>query len=426
MSGNSRLGGPSERAGTQAHDSGRKARIRRSGHDSRDDRSGHDKRGEHREQDVQGSRSKRLRIDKSREVDALIHQSEVAGSCLASTSQSLRRALDTRVRAGLLVSPAPRLYARSSLWESLTPARRALHIMRGLHALHPHWTFCRISAAVAWGLSVPYRTLGPIDVAVRRSSATRSTGLIRRHQFSDLEPCMAAGVPVTSLPRTTFDCLRTLSFQDGTAIGDSALRCPKLDAGQLADYVEAQRSGYAGAARARDTARFLDARSANGGESIARALMHELGFAAPDLQVAFADPLDPSHTHYVDYLWRIALGPRGQRYMALPDGTCDDRVIGELDGVEKIVDPDMNGGIGVRGALLRERRRESRLTITRAAVARFSYADVLRPAALDAILEAYGVPRDHAPLIRVPRMPVQPMALQAPFGEEVPPEVYGI
>lgn len=63
-----------------------------------------------------------------------------------------------------------------------------------------------------------------------------------------------------------------------------------------------------------------DGRSENGGESVVRAIILELGFAEPDLQVEIEDPLNPGTYKRVDYYW------------LLEDGRA---IVGELDGFEK-------------------------------------------------------------------------------------------
>lgn len=77
----------------------------------------------------------------------------------------------------------------------------------------------------------------------------------------------------------------------------------------------------------------------------------------------------------------------------------------------------MNGGtplVAMRG----ERRRESRLTIERPRIVRFSPEEVLDVGYFDRLLETFGVPRDHTPLIKVP--------IEQPFSETVPVEAYGL
>ncbi len=419
--------------------------------------SGHHKNPRHASYSESGPNrlvARNLRVDKSREIDLLLDQSERQGLCLATKDRCLRKALLTRACAGMLVSPAPGLFARASHWHGLTPSTKSLHIMRGMHQLHPSWVFSHVSAAVAWGLSVPHRVQGLVHVATPADSHSRSSPTIKRHCIPPgLAPALVNGIPVTPLERTALDCMRSLGFQDGTAVGDSALRVGKMARDQLGDYVESQR-GLRGIAAARDTAAFLDSRSANGGESIARATIHQLGFMAPELQVAFPDPIEPERSYFADYVWEIATARRstsgnapilqmtaratapaavagyGIRHRVA--GTCaesgfkDDMVIGELDGIDKIVDPDINGGLTPAAALIKERRRESRLSITRAGILRFSFQDVLDTALFNHMLEVFGIPRDHKPLVRIPPLLLPAPGPQADFGELAPVDVYGI
>ncbi|QOY61029.1 hypothetical protein [Thermophilibacter immobilis] len=85
----------------------------------------------------------------NREVDLFIREAEHRGACLESCPGHLHKILETRVSRGELFSPLPRLYARSDSWNELTTSQRTTHVLRGLHELHPDWTFCGISAAVA-------------------------------------------------------------------------------------------------------------------------------------------------------------------------------------------------------------------------------------------------------------------------------------
>lgn len=346
-----------------------------------------------------------LRRRTSREVDLFLREAERRGACLESIPGPLHAALERRVATGELVSPLPHLYARSAAWSDLSEAERALHELRGLHELHPDWVFCGISAAVAHGLCVSNHLLGHVHIVSGSGSAARCLPHIRRHLVRNDAFERASGLPVTSLPRTVFDCLRATTFRDGLAIADSALRVGGLDATELVAYVDSLDTGFRGAAQARMTARHADARSQSGGESIARAAMHELGFARPELQVPFSDPMSPERTHYVDFCWRR------------PDASL---VLGELDGGEKYLSPQMTGGRGAVWAMRRERRRESRLTATRAGIVRFSLEDVQDAAYFSRLLDLYGVPRDHAPLF-------EPDAVAtAPDIELVPVEAYGL
>lgn len=347
-----------------------------------------------------------MSAQKSREIDVLLDDAERRGSCLVANGKSLTRALERRAAEGELVCPWPRLYARTGSWDAL-PSRseRTLHILRGLHELHPDWVFCGPSAALLHGLSVSYRLQDEVHVAVgRKGYLADGTGVVR-HAVPRDEAISAGGAPATPLLRTTFDCARWLPFREGVAVADAALRGGDASHDELVGYADGMRGGYRGVERARLVASFADARAENGGESVARAAMWELGFARPELQVEVPSPFSGSGVYRVDFRWR------------LPDGSV---LYGEHDGGEKYVNPQMNGGSAL-GALRAERMRESRLTLERAAIVRFSPANVADTAFFDWLLLLYGVPKDHAPLTRIPQLAPVP-----PPIELVPAEAYAL
>ena len=112
------------------------------------------------------------------------------------------------------------------------------------------------------------------------------------------------------------------------------------------------------------------------GESEARAAMLELGFARPELQVPYLDPIT-GQWYRADFSW---------------DLTDADTVIGEMDGFVKYTDETMSGGDMI-GAFVRERQRESRLTIGGRSVMRFTPAQVANRQYFEILLESYGIPR---------------------------------
>lgn len=336
-----------------------------------------------------------------REVRILLKDAERRQACLESFSEQLHRLLETRVRTGLLVSPLPRLYARAELWDRLDQTMRTAYLARGLQKLHPRWVFCGTTAAVMHGLDVSWEVQDPLEIASSSGRASTSSPHIARRYVRGDDPVLANDVRVTSLPRTLLDCMRSLEFREALAVADSALHLGLISHEDLLAYVLGGRRGMSGVERARSVAEMADPRPENGMESIARALMHELGFATPELQVPFVDPVNPRRTYYVDYCW------------TLPDGSL---IIGELDGAEKYRNPLMNGGSPTE-KMRRERRRESRISIGRPAIVRFSPEEVRDVAYFNHLLETFGVPRDHPPLISIP---------QQPATEMVPIEAYGL
>lgn len=342
------------------------------------------------------------------ELAVLLDEAQHDERCLAANSRRLDKALAVRAHHGELVCPHPRLYARAEHWERLRPDERARWVLRSLHDLHPDWVFCGPSAAALQGLSVSWGLLRTVHVAVLPKGYV-GHGIVVRHPMSGIEPAYADGVPVTPLLRTTFDCARWLSFREGLAVADSALRAGCIPQEELVEYVDRMRGGYHGIEQARMTAAHADGRSESGGESKARAAMWELGFATPDLQVEVPNPFSGSGVYRVDFRW------------GLPDGT---EVYGEHDGGEKYVNPQMNGG-SMLTALRDERAREALLTVTHASVVRFSPADVANTAFFDWLLRLYGVPKDHEPLIGLPGAGGI-AAPEPPAIELVPVDAYGL
>ena len=338
------------------------------------------------------------------QVRVTFEEEEARGACVYAYSDAVRKDLGVRMAAGeKILAPMPGLYARAEFWESLNPAERMLAQMRALARMHGDWCFCGFSAAVAYGLSVSHALLDEVEIACATGSRRYRGGKVRaRHVDIEGEVAgYASGVFVTSVPRTVFDCLRRASFRDGCALVDSALRLGLTNKDELKAYFDQKTTGYRGIRQAYRTLEFADGRSGSGGESIARAAMWELGFAAPELQVEFRDPVDGG-AFYVDFCWRA------------DDGRV---IVGELDGGEKYVNEQMTGGRSVAGVMRAERLRESRLTVLCDAVVRFSPAMVADSVGFSHLLDVFGVPRDHEPLIEVAPGPVY---------EQVPVSAYNL
>lgn len=121
-------------------------------------------------------------------------------------------------------------------------------------------------------------------------------------------------------------------------------------------------------------------RSANGGESIVRAIMIERGFQVPELQVEIEDPMRPGAVFEVDFYW------------CLPSGRV---VIGELDGMVKY---RVNAAgapvtaVETQRRLVAERKRESHINLTGATVVCFTYEEACDEDYLERILVRAGVP----------------------------------
>lgn len=314
------------------------------------------------------------------EIFASFEPFEQAGLLLYTDNGSRRRTLRTWTKNGELVSPHPGLFARPEFWSPLNRTDREIATLRTLSELHPDWIFCSYSAAVLQGLSVSYSLLGRAHVARLDGARGRDSSAVRYHTFPGfLVADRAHGVPVTEIMYTVTSCLLDAPFRSGIAIADSALRTSSLSQETLKAYVESIGRGKHGIAHARRIAAHADERAESGGESLARAAMIEQGFAIPELQVSFPDPIDAGRSFRVDFLW------------TLPDGR---RVIGEFDGKEKYEAVEMTNGRSAEEIRAAERQRESRLTLLGMPVVRFEPTDLRRPALFARKLRAAGIPQD--------------------------------
>ena len=293
---------------------------------------------------------------------------------------NFRRELARLAKAGELVSPWRGMYATAELWARLKPPERQRRVVRTMAQQYPDWTFCQLTAALMHGLEVSYRDLNPLHVAVELDCHTKSTRKILRHPMDGEEVVEADGVRTTSLLRTALDCLAELDFRRGLAIADSVLRVGRVSRAELIRYIKT-RTDVFGWEHALDAAAWAEPLAANGGESIARAVMIEQGFMVPKLQVEVPNVIEGHGKYYSDFFWE------------LPDGT---QVAGELDGLDKYYDPEMTGGKSVAQVMSDERRRESRLGATGLRVVRFSFAEVEDVDKFSRLLEAYGIPRGPA------------------------------
>ena len=318
--------------------------------------------------------SRHLRTDLERRfVDA-----EHEGTCVTPISANDVRRLRLAAERGNLIEVAHHVFARPSYWTTLKQTQRSLHILRALSAAHPTWVFCGPSAALAFGLSVSYQLLSKVHVLTSKKSHSRSGYGICRHVSDECETTVVNGLTVTTIEQTVFDCLRLADFRHGLAIADSVLHIGLATKDDLLKFIERQDKRIPGWDQALGTMRSADRRAESGGESIARATIIEQGFALPELQHLVLDPVDDSVSFRVDFWWEI----EGQPI-----------IIGELDGHEKYVDPNMTQGRSITKVMADERLRESHISGTGAKVMRFSFADVLNTAYFVHLLESFGVPR---------------------------------
>ncbi len=309
-------------------------------------------------------------------INSLLAEAERRQSCLAPLNRADKDALRKHLREGLVCSPHHGLFARLEIWRNLSLTDRTLWTARGLSALHPEWVFCLYTAAAFHGLYASNPLLHQIHVAHPGSTCQKNRGIIAHHCKKKLKPVFVQGIPVTPLLETTIDCLSRLNLTEGLPIADSALRSLNISKRQFLDLIES--SGHYGTLKASKIALHANPLSENSGESMARAIMIEEGFALPELQAPITHPFCKGRAYRVDFLWHL-------------NGQAD--VAGEFDGMVKLEDEQMLKNRSVLQNLRQERNREAALTSTGLRVMRFTYDDVRLRRPLVTIMDHYGIPR---------------------------------
>ena len=213
-------------------------------------------------------------------IDQLLTQAEQEGRCLIPPSTAIRKALLRRMGV-TVASPMPGLFARKTRWDELNRVQRHCEIIRALAIIHPDWTFCSFSAACLLGLEVSWRHLNVVHVCSATKPSARPGAYIQRHQIKPAGAVNQNGVSITPPIQTATDCLLQTGFTDGMPIADSAISKLGLAREQLMEEVEKRETDRNGRAvrTALTTLQYADARAESGGESVARAVMIETGFA---------------------------------------------------------------------------------------------------------------------------------------------------
>lgn len=311
-------------------------------------------------------------------INESLNRAAAAGTLLLPDGPADSAALRRRCKAGSVIEPLRGMFVHIDHWESLSANAKLLHMLRGVQTKHPKWLFSHQTAASVHGLPVASSLLERIHVRLPRAAHMRAVQPFDFHAVNGPVETVL-GIRVTPICRTVFDCASTLPFRDGLAIADAALRYHRIDRGDLICFVESNGKGKRGVRLARRVVRYADGRSESWGESAARALMIELGFALPELQVEIDLPPELGGPRRVDFLW------------VLPDGSY---IIGEFDGMVKYRAPRVAQDDETLKALVGERQRESRLTVMRAPIVRFTFDDLRNPERFARLLDAFGVPRE--------------------------------
>ncbi|QAY59052.1 hypothetical protein ET475_02920 [Microbacterium protaetiae] len=184
----------------------------------------------------------------------------------------------------------------------------------------------------------------------------RSSADIRRHYcpLPESDVVVIDGMRVTSLERTVYDVVRTVSLEAAVVVFDAALRSVAWDdETRTYDEAAAERfrtairervrahSGARGIRQARFVTEFADGRAQLAGESIIRLWCYQLGLPAPELQyrVNFAD----GGYALLDLCW-----PALRRWL-------------EFDGLFKYTDAELMAGRSVEEVFADQKSRELRV-----------------------------------------------------------------
>lgn len=329
-----------------------------------------------------------------RTVTKLMADAQHEERCAYSRDAAEQAALRRRAKTGELTRTypgIPSLYAETAYWNGLKPPERTMHIARALARVHDTWVFGGLVAAVSYGFEHQWCLH---DGSVTIATSDHGTHRPDRHLKRVYVPKTAlthveheeTGLLLLPPAMTLLDCADAYEFRFALPFFDSAFA-----RGITAeDVLDAIGNIHADPRSALRLLRHVNAKSENGGESLARGTMIEERFPTPRLQVPVRDPQTGAE-YRADFVW------------TLTDGTT---VVGEYDGARKYVDPDMTDNRSIHEIVAKERQRDEGLKRAGAReIVHFTYDDVIRRTALTMKLLRAGIPRwEQVPLARADRL----------------------
>ena len=272
------------------------------------------------------------------------------------------------VSRGELVRVRRGAYCDAAEWSELSSRERYLLKMRAvaMASTRPP-IFCGYSAAAIWGMPIPADWPTQVHVVAPVATGGRSRHGVVRHPIAHAVKHVANrhGFGVTDVAGTAADMALALPFSFAVGCVDWALWnrnefrvTREAVGGELSRRDPRYRRRHAEA-----VLRFATELSDSFGESMARAVMIELGFESPQLQVRFRDELGEM---VVDYFWPEA------------------RIAGEFDGKSKYLRPSYGAEMTPGEIVWREKKREDRLRRLGYVVVRIIWADLEKPGAVAA------------------------------------------
>ncbi len=286
------------------------------------------------------------------------------------------RALRRDAERGILVKLRRGAYVSASAWEASNSRERHLLRARAVLAVAVRpVALAGVSAAAAWGMPIDEDWPAEVTVLDEWQGGGRSEPGVRRTAagFRTATTEIVDGIPVTSVARTAIDVAGSHGFSKAIGSLDWTL-WRKRPNRLMKEELFAELNRLNPRFRRRHLLRcveFCTHLSDSFGESKGRAVIHSLGFDAPELQVDFVD----AHGRIVpDYFWRSVM------------------VAGEFDGKAKYTRNAYTRG-DPGEAVWREKKREDRLRRMVSGVTRIMSSDVEHPARLERLLLEAGVPR---------------------------------
>ena len=283
------------------------------------------------------------------------------------------------VRVGALIAIRRGVYTDPEIWESLDVfrGRPLLRIQAALATMQRHSYPSHDSSALIHGMEVldSHRSLVHVTRDGHPHAWTRAG--VRHHlaRFAPEQVRRVEGLEVLDRARTAVDIARDSGFPAGVVACDSAMRLGTTRSELIAAY-EIMRS-WPGVTQARAAVDFADPSAANGGESLHRILVSELGLGEE------IDPQFPIRT------------PSGLRIIDLRVG----RHFFEFHGIDKLV-PVEDGGLSTtssRSAVRAELARATELQELGFGLSDSYWPDLRgkrRPATLERLAHEYAVSRD--------------------------------
>jgi hypothetical protein len=286
------------------------------------------------------------------------------------------RSLTRDVARGALVKIRRGVFVRQEIWAAMDARGRHLLRARAVQAAAQRpVTLAGLSAAAVWGMPISGEWPSEVTVLDEWRGGGRTEPGVRRTAagFQSARTIARNGFRVTDLTRTAIDVARRASFVEAVGSVDWALwrrNESRVTRQMLADDAR-NLDPRLGCRRLERVIGFSTDLSDSFGESECRAVIHLLGFDAPDLQVEFRDE---QGAMYPDFYWRGV------------------DVAAEFDGKAKYTRNEYTGGDPAE-VVWREKKREDRLRRQVIAMTRILTMDVHRPERLVRLLLDAGVPR---------------------------------